>query len=172
MASEHKAVIGRNAYVTIEGISSPVAAKIDTGADGTSLWVSGVRIDAENNLYFTYFSPISPLYDGKEHVRKIFRVVKVTSSMGHNEIRFKIKQKITLGGKTVTVWCTLTDRSTRLYPMLIGRRTLKNRFIVDVSISEVPEPPKEGKDSGIYREHFFENPEAILSEYRRKEMDK
>ena len=169
MVSKNKTVIGTNAYVTVEGVSSPIAAKIDTGADGTSLWASGLRVDAENKLYFTYFSPASPLYDGKEHARTAYRVVKVTSSMGDSEVRFQIKQKITLGGRAVTVWCTLTDRSTKAYPMLIGKRTLKNRFIVDVSMSEVPESPKEGKS---YHERFLENPEALLREYRTKEMDK
>ena len=50
MVSKNKTVIGTNVYVMVEGVSSPIAAKIDTGADGTSLWASGLRVDAENKL--------------------------------------------------------------------------------------------------------------------------
>lgn len=166
MTHHSKATIGTSAYVTVFGVSRAVPAKVDTGADGTSIWASNIRVDDNNNLFFTYFNSTSPLYDGVEHRREAYKVVKVTSSTGHTQVRFKIKQKIKIGDKVVIAWCTLTDRSRRTFPMLIGKRTLNGRFVVDVSIDEVGiEKPAQDK---TFYERFLENPEEILGKYRTK----
>jgi hypothetical protein len=163
MNQTNKPIVGTNTYVNIDGVSHPVAAKVDTGADGTSIWASGLRIGDDDSLFFRYFDPSSPLYDGREHRRDIYKVVKVTSSTGDSQIRFQIKQKLRIGGKNIVVWCNLSDRSKRTYPMLIGKRTLKGRFLVDVSISEVKSSDKKGQS---FHEKFLENPDAILNQYR------
>ncbi len=163
MAKDTKATIGTNVYVQVEGISQPVLAKVDTGADGTSLWASGLRIGDNDRLFFRYFDPTSPLYDGVEQYRDEYRVVKVTSSTGDSQIRFQIKQKIHIRKKNITVWCSLTDRSKRSYPMLIGKRTLKGKFVVDVSLHDavLQKPNKQS-----YHEKFLENPSTLLDQYR------
>ncbi len=163
MSKESKKIIGTNTYVEVDGVTQPVAAKVDTGADGTSLWASGIRIGKNDRLYFTYFDPSSPLYDGVEHHSDVYRVVKVTSSTGDSQVRFQIKQRLKIGDKKIIAWCSLTDRSKRTYPMLIGKRTLKDRFVVDVSISEVKSPRKKGPS---YHEQFLKNSEPLLSKYR------
>jgi hypothetical protein len=55
--------------------------------------------------------------------------------------------EIALGGQTFITAFTLADRSQNNFPVLIGRRTLKNRFLIDVSKSPVkrqknPRTPK------------------------------
>lgn len=168
MTNNDKTIIGTNAYVHVDGVSQPVLAKVDTGADGTSLWASGVRIGENDRLFFRYFGPSSVLYDGKEHFRDDYRVVKVTSSTGDSQIRFQIKQKIKIGDKTVVVWCSLTDRSKRSYPMLIGARTLKGRFLVDVARADKKHAKAKGRR---YHEIFLENKEAILGKYRAEKSE-
>lgn len=166
MTHNSKTVIGASTYVKVFGVSQPVPAKVDTGADGTSLWVSDIRIDDDNVLYFKYFDSSSALFDGVEHSREAYKIVRVTSSTGDTQVRFKIKQKIQIGGKLIIVWCTLADRSRRTYPMLIGKRTLTGRFVVDVSVDEVGfvKPVNEV----TFHERFLENPESVLGEYRSK----
>jgi len=168
MAKNDKVTIGANTFVHVDGVSRPVPAKVDTGADGTSLWASDLRIGSDNSLYFKYFGPSSPLYDGKEHHRKEYRVVKITSSTGHSQIRFQIKQKLKIGGKNIVAWCSLTDRSNRNFPMLIGKRTLNGRFLVDVSDSEVKITNNKGPS---FHELFLQNPDEILDQYRSEKAE-
>jgi hypothetical protein len=61
---------------------------------------------------------------------------KVRSSNGHLEHRYSIKTKITVEGRTVPVVLTLSNRSEMGYPLLIGRRVIRSRFIVNVELNE------------------------------------
>ena len=58
---------------------------------------------------------------------------KVISSNGTSEIRVLVKIKLKLGRKVYNTKFTLTDRSNMKNSILIGRKFLRNRFIVDVS---------------------------------------
>ena len=55
-----KKVIGTNAYIGIMGIKAP--AKIDTGADSTSVWASNIKMSKDGVLSFTLFDKSSPFY--------------------------------------------------------------------------------------------------------------
>ena len=61
-----------------------------------------------------------------------FDSVVVTSSNGQSQERYKIRLLVKLKGKKVRAWFTLADRSTQVYPVLIGRNVLAGKFIVDV----------------------------------------
>lgn len=163
MATSKKVTIGTNAFVKIPGVSSKFLAKIDTGADGTAIWASDIFLDEQNRLRFTFFDKGSPLYTGEEQVYDTYEVIKVSSSTGHAEIRFRVKLPIVLGGKNIAVWCSLTDRSGRKYPMLIGKRTLYGKFIVDVTKSDVKFPPVDTKK---YQKEFKDNPKEFIKKYK------
>ena len=53
--------------------------------------------------------------------------------MGHKQVRYKVKLSIVIGGRRIMATFTLSDRSTQVYPVLIGRSTLTGKFIVDVA---------------------------------------
>ena len=128
-------IIGRAEKVQLtELFAFRVPAKIDTGADASSIWAYKVEKN-EDNLNVIFFGPDSEYYDGKVHVfsPKQYTVTRVSSSFGHREIRYKIKLKIRVKGKLINGTFTLADRGTKLYPILIGRSLLRNKFIVDVS---------------------------------------
>ena len=61
---------------------------------------------------------------------------KVRSSNGMLEHRYSFKTKITLEGKIFPITLTLSDRSQMGYPLLIGRRALRSRFMVNVELNE------------------------------------
>jgi hypothetical protein len=63
------------------------------------------------------------------------RVVK--SSNGHTEKRYVVRLKIKLNSVVKTTSVTLTDRSTMNHSVLLGRRYLKDHFLIDVSQSYV-----------------------------------
>ncbi|MEP6710427.1 MAG: RimK/LysX family protein [Candidatus Saccharibacteria bacterium] len=155
--------IGRNTLVDFKDEASGVPAKIDTGADSTSVWASNIRIDKQGKLCFTLFDKQSEFYTGKEIVRPHYRVAKVKSSNGHEQVRYRAELVIRLKGKTIRTLSTLADRSNNAYPVLIGRRTLQGRFIVDVSRIEHIEPVRERK-LGL-NDELKENPHEFHKKY-------
>ena len=111
-----------------------VPAKIDTGADLSAIWASGIH-EHDNVLEFVLFAEQSPLFTGEklEFNRDEYTITRVANSFGHKEIRYRVHLSIRIQGKLIKGTFTLADRSTKLYPVLIGRRLLHNKFIVDVS---------------------------------------
>ncbi len=162
MAASKKRIIGTNALVTIKGVGTPIHAKVDTGADGTAIWASNIFLDDNYQLHFTFFDKQSPLYSGEEQVYSDYEVVKVYGTTGEGQLRFRVKLPVSIKGKKVRVWCSLTDRSARKYPMLIGKRTLYGKFIVDVSKSDIPLEKKKLKN---YHKEFTQDPKAFLKKY-------
>lgn len=128
--------LGRHAKVTFDDVDvKNVKAKIDTGADSSSVWASNLSIDEKGKLHFTLFDKGSPYYTGKEIVKDHYQVKMVRSSNGQKQIRYSVKLRIMIDGWKFLATFTLADRSKNLFPILIGCRLLKNKFVVDVSRS-------------------------------------
>jgi hypothetical protein len=51
-------------------------------------------------------------------------------------LRYKTKLSIRVKGRLIKATFTLSDRSQKTYPVLLGRRLLKDKFIIDVSLGE------------------------------------
>lgn len=114
-----------------------VPAKVDTGADSSSIWASGI-IEENDELRFVLFAPGSPYHTGKEIVLKKgdYTVTRVANSFGHRELRYKVKLKIKVKERLVRAAFTLADRSKKTYPILLGRRLMKGKFLVDVQTGD------------------------------------
>lgn len=132
-------IVGSTEFVTIEGISN-IPAKIDTGADSSSVWVSDLDVSKDGVLSFVLFSQNSSLYSGERIERKDFSVAVVRSSNGHEQVRYRTKLTLELGGKTLDTTFTLASREKNHFPVLVGRKTLNHGFLVDVSIRKVEKP--------------------------------
>lgn len=129
-----QAVIGRTEYVEIAGIKD-IPAKIDTGADSSSIWVSNIDMQKDGTLSFTLFGEKSPLFTGKTIKTKEYLAKVIRSAHGDEQIRYRVSLPLKLCGKTFDTCFTLSNRTNHNYPVLIGRRTIEGRFIVDVSKS-------------------------------------
>ncbi len=64
----------------------------------------------------------------------VFKVKNVKSSNGKIEERIFVKTTIEMSGRSYEAELSLTDRKDMKYPMLIGRKYLQGRFLVDVSL--------------------------------------
>ena len=75
---------------------------------------------------------------GKTETHRVrdFYTQKVRSSNGHIQVRYTIKTKISLDNIRFMASITLSDRSAMGYPLLIGRKLLRSRFIVNVELNE------------------------------------
>ena len=131
-----KTIIGRVADVSFPDFGiKDLPVKIDTGAYRSSIWATKVY-EKDNILHFTLLGPSSEFYTGKEMTTKDYKVVEVENSFAHKQARYSVFLNIEIGGKISKSNFTLADRSTKTYPALIGRKLLKNRFIVDVSMGK------------------------------------
>jgi len=110
-----------------------LVAKIDTGANTTALHCQHVRVE-NGVLFFRLLDENHPEYDKREHRFEKFEEKLIKSSFGQQEMRYVIRTKIKIGKRIIRSIISLSDRTNMRYPVLIGRRLLKNRFDVDVSL--------------------------------------
>lgn len=135
MSASDKIVIGRAEKARFPDITtSRVPVKIDTGADACSIWATAKEVE-NGHLHVVFFGEGSEWYTGEEHVfaKRDYTMTRVANSFGHREVRYKVKLKITIKGRTIRGSFTLSNRSNKLYPVLIGRSLLRNKFLVDVA---------------------------------------
>ena len=126
-------VIGRRETVDFPDLGLfGLTAKIDTGANTTALHCHQVRVES-GVLFFRLLDETHPEYRDTEHRFGAFEQKVIKSSMGESELRYIIRTRIKIRKRTLRGIVSLTDRANMKYPVLIGRRLLKNRFLVDVS---------------------------------------
>jgi len=131
----NKKLIGR-----IEKIDFPslglfnIDAKIDTGAYSSAIHCHYILEDVEAGLlYFKLLDPSHTVYNEKKLIVDTYSKTQVKNSMGKKENRYKIKTSIHIGKKEYITNFTLTDRTGMRVPILLGRKVLKGRFLVDAS---------------------------------------
>lgn len=129
-------LIGSTEFVEIAGIED-IPAKIDTGADSSAVWASDIEMRKDGVLTFSLFDQRSPFYTGEKIEARDYTAKIVRSSNGIEQIRYKVKLPITLCDKRINANFTLASRSLNNFPVLIGRRTLKGKFLVDPSKSSI-----------------------------------
>lgn len=125
-------IIGWLEHIALTGIGVPwVEAKIDTGAYTSALHYQRLRIrtqDGVKRLVVTF--QMGGLR--KIKVFRSFKRVTVKSSNGETSSRYLISTQVKLDGHVVRTQFTLFDRSDMKYQVLLGRKFLRGRFIVDV----------------------------------------
>ena len=130
-------IIGRVETVGFPELNLPyLEAKIDTGAYSTALHCHKIWLEEENGQKVLHFDLLDPDHSHyQEGIAKAntFSRKKVKSSNGKMELRYIIKTKIKIGKKYYRADVSLTDRRKMKYPVLVGRKLLKKKFLVDVS---------------------------------------
>ncbi len=129
--------IGRREYVSFPELDIfKVEAKIDTGAYTSALHCKDIsikEIEGRQMLCFKLLDDSHPEYNEQEHCFQYFDQKSIKSSSGEKELRYIIKTLIIIGRKKIRTAVSLTDRGNMRYPVLIGRKMIKNKFIIDVA---------------------------------------
>jgi hypothetical protein len=107
-----------------------VDVKIDTGA--STIHCKNVKVE-DNYLKCNFVDEEHPGYNEKEIVFDNYDVKVVKSSNGKAQARYRILTEIVLFGKTFPIFLTLSDREEMRYPVLLGRKFLTKRFVVDIN---------------------------------------
>lgn len=129
--SNQKTMIGRAECVTFPKLKGEsLYARIDTGAKTSSVWATHIK-ETPSGLLVRLASPEYRIHQHEQLFEHYDRVC-IASSMGQQETRYRVKMSIVIGGRRILASFTLADRSSQVYPILIGRSTLMGKFIVDV----------------------------------------
>ncbi|NEU68917.1 ATP-dependent zinc protease [Spirosoma agri] len=109
-------------------------AKVDTGAYTSALHCKDVRLVRAGGKQKLRFELIDKTGDKvKRFYSDEFSQRMIRNSFGVAEKRYVIQTRIVLFGRTIRAEFTLADREQLKNPILLGRKLLRNRFIVDVS---------------------------------------
>ncbi|MFT4598338.1 MAG: hypothetical protein ACJAR8_000667 [Bacteroidia bacterium] len=111
--------------------------KTDTGAYNSAIDCCYTE-EKENEeggkvLYFTLLNSTNEHYTGQKHSTSDYKVKKVRSSNGIETYRYQVKLSVGIKGRHFHTTFNLSDRSKMRYPVLLGRKLLADRFLVDVS---------------------------------------
>lgn len=131
----NKKIIGRIEKVKFpEWDAAGIDAKIDTGAYTSSLHCHDIELNkSKKKVSFYLFDPSHPEFEESKFQTNVNDIREIRSSNGLAEERIIIMTTIKLLNKNYKIELSLADRSEMRYPVLIGRKFLKNKFIVDVS---------------------------------------
>jgi len=128
-----KRIIGKKEQISIVDLNLfDLDAKVDTGADSNALHCDHIDIEGEF-VSFTLLDEIHESYHGKRIKLPLHKIKKVRSSNGELQERPAIQVSVDFFGKKYKTVISLTNRADMKYPMLIGRKFLSGKFLVDVS---------------------------------------
>lgn len=111
-----------------------IPAKIDSGARTSSLHGEVIEDFERDGERFVRFAVD---WDGERHECEAVHVDirGITSSNGETQRRYVIKTPLSIGDTRFRAEISLADRSEMKFPMLIGRSSLRRRFLVDSGYS-------------------------------------
>ncbi len=110
----------------------PVEAKVDTGAATSSLHATDIKPFEKSGRSMVRFKLLFGAKT-KELELPLVKVDDVRSSDGDEEQRYFVEVPICLGKEQDRVLFSLNDRSKMRYGVLLGRRFLRDRYLVDSS---------------------------------------
>jgi hypothetical protein len=132
-----KLTIGRKDKADFPNLElSNIDIKIDTGAYTSAIHCHKIvikEVDGIEILTFTLLDPTHPQYENKAFSFDSFKEKRVKNSFGSSEKRFVIKTNIRLFGKRYSIELSLSERGEMRFPILIGRKFLMGKYIVDPS---------------------------------------
>lgn len=132
-------VIGWRELVSLPdlGIFS-IKAKVDSGAQTCALHATRIRIlkktNGEKMVSFYVTAQMEPHHSVRVRA-PLVEMRKVKSSLGHTSVRPVIRTNIRIGDETWSTEITLVNRDPMGFRMLLGRRSLKGRYLIHPSRS-------------------------------------
>lgn len=132
---ETKTTIGWREWVRLPDLDDVVVkAKVDTGARTSSLHAFDLEeADRDGETWIDFsFHPLQRDTDtvASGSARLVDRR-RVTPSNGQSELRYVVETDLELDGQRLPIELTLTRRDAMGFRMLLGRRAIRDRFLVD-----------------------------------------
>lgn len=108
--------------------------KMDTGAYTSAIHchkIEKIEKDGKKMVVFTLLDPTHIQYQHKEFSTEKYIEKRIKNSFGSSEKRFVVQTDIMLFGHKHEIELSLSERGEMRFPILIGRRFLMGKFIVD-----------------------------------------
>jgi hypothetical protein len=132
-----KKLIGRKDILNFPRLKlEGIEVKIDTGAYSSSIHCRYIKLEQKNGkkvITYVLLDPTHPKYHWKKFTSSTFKEKYVKSSNGVSEKRFVITTDVLIYEEKYKIELSLTERGEMRFPILIGRKLLIGKFIVDPS---------------------------------------
>ncbi len=129
-------IIGGVEPVYFLPLKTPLASRIDTGAETSSVDVDNIRPFERDGEKWVAFK-IANRQTGETHFFEKRIVRKSTIRRIHkDEIRYVVEMDVKIGDDLISAEFSLANRYKFSYQGLIGRNILNGRFIVDPSLED------------------------------------
>ena len=127
--------IGEKEWALIEPGDLILEARIDTGAETSSIHAEDILLIEKDGKRWIRFSLTDPKTNENISLeRRLHRRIMVKQKNSDvNEPRYVVRMWVTLGDTRIWLDVSLTDRDDFEFPLLIGRNMLIDNFAVDVS---------------------------------------
>lgn len=120
--------------------------KIDSGAYTSSIHCSNIKevtINGQKIIKFKLLDPEHNLYNNKEFSTEDYTSKIVKSSNGISETRFLIETEILIFNQLFSIHLTLSERKDMKFPILLGRKFLNKKFVIDTAKKNLSYKSKE-----------------------------
>ena len=140
MADNHQLLtLGWREWAALPDLGLPaIKVKVDSGAKTSALhafYTEKYRLDSVDMVKFL-IHPIQRNYTFQlECHAPVIDCREISDSGGHKEMRYVIETKIVIGACHWPIELTLTNRDTMRFRMLLGRRAMEARAIIDPGAS-------------------------------------
>jgi len=128
-----KTLLGRTDIVDFPKLELfDIDIKVDSGAYTSSFHCHSIE-EKNNVLKCQFLDPKHEKYHEKYFTFIEFTQKKVKSSNGIIENRYLIKTEILIFNEIHSIELSLTERGSMKYPVLLGRKFLAKKFVVDAA---------------------------------------
>lgn len=128
-----KTLIGRKDVVDFPKLELfNIDIKVDSGAYTSSFHCHSIQ-EENNELKCQFLDPKHEKYHEKYFIFKDFTQKMVKSSNGIIENRYLIRTEILIFNEIYPIELTLTERGSMKFPVLLGRKFLSKKFMVDTA---------------------------------------
>lgn len=141
---KYSIILGRNEPIIFPDNNPDLQfpAKVDTGAYHSSIHCSNVSVkkaaDGTQYLSGDLLAGHPCSFGNSFHFETTnYRKVIVANSFGAREERYEVSFRCKIGPLVFTTPFTLSNRSKKLFPILLGRKALSRRFLVDTAKSNI-----------------------------------
>ena len=144
-----KRVVGWREHAALPDLKiKQVIAKIDTGANVATIDAADIKFVTRKDVKYVKFTVKKRNNTVRKTSAPLAGFKRIRSSNGDVERSPYIKTDILMDGITKNIELTLTDRGPMDYTMLIGRKALGRRWMVNTSISFLTSPNGKTKKNG------------------------
>ncbi|MCZ8216932.1 MAG: RimK/LysX family protein [Cyclobacteriaceae bacterium] len=125
-------VLGRYDRVDLPGLGlKNIHVKVDTGAYRCSLHCQSAKV-VNGILEFVLLDEEHPEFTGMKFTASTFHERDIKNSFGEVERRYVITTTIKIFNEEITAEFSLSNRGSLKFPILLGRKILQARYLIDV----------------------------------------